>query len=72
MTEQQPPIHAVGSLVRHKNLPDSPLALVINHSGEWVAGSGRNIIVRVLRPSRGNPSGEFVTTSIRWELVSSS
>jgi hypothetical protein len=65
MAEQQHPIHAVGSLVRHKSLPDNPLALVISY-----APSG--IIVRVLKPSRDNPSGEFVTRSIRWELVSSS
>ena len=69
MTEQQHPIHAVGSLVRHKNLPDNPLALVIDHAP---CSDGSGIIVRVLKPSRGNPSGEFVTTSIRWELVSSS
>ena len=70
MTEQQQPIHAVGSLVQHKNLPDNPLALVIGHAP--LPHHGRGIIVRVLKPSRGNPSGEFVTTSIRWELVSSS
>jgi hypothetical protein len=71
MTEQQHPIHAVGSLVRHKNLPDNTLAFVIKHSGESGLGNG-GIIVRALKPSPGNPSGVFPTISIRWELVSSS
>jgi len=48
MTEQQHPIHAVGSLVRHKNLPDNTLAFVIKHSGESGLGNG-GIIVRALK-----------------------
>ena len=71
MTEQQTPIHAVGSLVRHKHLPDNTLALVIEHDPQAV-GDAYDIIVKALKTSEGNPSGIFPTISVRWELVSSS